>query len=123
LGGEFVREPFLRPHGIRYSVCEQPKSDLYRDLLPAFNSGKVDLLDNPRLVAQLCALERKTARSGRDSIDHLPGGHDDLCNCVAGAIALANSGVGPLVISPAVLARAKMPDRRMVLRRLAIGGR
>jgi hypothetical protein len=123
-GGEFVRQPF-RLHGIRYAVSEQVKSDLYRDLLPALNSGKVELLDNPRLVAQLCALERKTARSGRDSIDHPPGGHDDLCNCVAGAIALATSGVGPLVIPPAALARAKMPDRRMIARRVgfSFGGR
>jgi hypothetical protein len=119
-GGEFVREPF-RLHGIRYAVSEQVKSDLYRDLLPALNSGKVELLDNPRVVAQLCALERKTARSGRDSIDHPPGGHDDLCNCVAGAIALANSSAGPLVIPPAVLARAKIPDRRMLMRAAAGG--
>jgi hypothetical protein len=59
---------------------------LYLNLLPAINSGLVDLLDNDRLVAQLCALERRTARSGKDRIDHPPGGHDDLANAVAGAI-------------------------------------
>src|SRR5262249_11112157 len=93
-GGEFVREPF-REHGIRYELCELPKSDLYREFLPALNSGKAELLDNPRLVAQLCALERKVARSGRDSIDHPPGGHDDLVNAVSGALVLAanNSGM------------------------------
>src|SRR5262245_4383100 len=32
-GGEFVAEPF-RKHGISYELCKQPKSDLYRDLLP-----------------------------------------------------------------------------------------
>ena len=32
-GGEFVREPF-RKHGISYEVCKQPKSDLFRDMLP-----------------------------------------------------------------------------------------
>jgi hypothetical protein len=37
-------------------------------------------------VSQLVGLERRTARSGRDSIDHPPGGHDDLANCVAGAL-------------------------------------
>ena len=37
-----------------------------------------------RLLNQIVGLERRTARSGRDSIDHGPGGHDDLANCVAG---------------------------------------
>src|ERR1700756_2878921 len=44
-GGEFVKEPF-RKHGISYELCKQPKSDLYRDLLPSLNSGQIVL---PRL--------------------------------------------------------------------------
>jgi hypothetical protein len=92
-GGEFVREPF-REHGIRYELCDRPKSDLYRDFLPALNSGKAELLDNPRLVAQLCALERRVARSGRDSIDHPPSGHDDLANAASGALVLAAGSSG-----------------------------
>lgn len=39
-----------------------------------------------RLLAQLFGLERRTARGGRDVIDHGPGGHDDLANAVAGAL-------------------------------------
>ena len=50
------------------------------------NSGRTRLLDHQRLLAQLCALERRTARGGRDSIDHPPGAHDDLANSVAGAL-------------------------------------
>jgi hypothetical protein len=38
-------------------------------------------------VAQICGLERRTGRSGKDSIDHAPNGHDDLANAVAGAAA------------------------------------
>jgi hypothetical protein len=45
------------------------------------------LLDDPRLIDQLCALERRTARGGRDSIDHPPGAHDDVVNTVAGVAA------------------------------------
>ena len=86
--GEWVREPFRR-HGINYELAEKPKSDLYRDLLPLINSGGVDLLDNDRLVNQLVGLERRTARGGRDSIDHAPGAHDDLANAAAGAIVRA----------------------------------
>jgi hypothetical protein len=86
--GEWPRERF-RVHGIEYQVAPSPKSDIYRDLLPILNSGRLELLDLPRLVSQLCSLERRTARSGRDSIDHAPGGRDDVANCVAGAAVMA----------------------------------
>src|SRR5262245_19821130 len=46
----------------------------------------VDLLEHDRLVTQLTSLERRTSRGGRDSIDHAPGGHDDIANAVAGAL-------------------------------------
>jgi hypothetical protein len=81
--GEWPREHF-REHGITYEPAAKAKSDLYRDLLPAINSRKLDLLDDARLLTQLVGLERRTARGGRDSIDHAPGAHDDLANAVAG---------------------------------------
>lgn len=84
--GEWPRESF-REHGINYEPAAKPKSDLYRDLLPTINSRRVELLDDPRLVAQIVGLERRTARGGRDSIDHAPGAHDDLANATAGLVA------------------------------------
>jgi hypothetical protein len=84
-GGEWPAERF-REHGIIYEPAEKPKSDLYRELLPILNSHRAELLDHPRLVAQLCALERRTARGGRDSIDHPPGVHDDVANAAAGVL-------------------------------------
>jgi hypothetical protein len=88
--GLWPRERFL-VHGIDYEVSEKTKSDIYRDLLPLINSGQVELLDHPKLTAQLCSLERRTARGGKDSIDHPPGGaHDDLANAAAGALTLAS---------------------------------
>jgi hypothetical protein len=74
---------------ITYEQSAKPKSDLYVDLLPLINSRRIELLDHPRLVSQLVGLERRTARSGKDSIDHGPGGHDDVCNAVAGLSAIA----------------------------------
>jgi hypothetical protein len=59
--------------------------------LPALNSRKLDLLDDARLLTQLIGLERRTARGGRDSIDHAPGAHDDLANAVAGLAAATRS--------------------------------
>ena len=44
-------------------------------------------LDDDRSVSQLCALERQTTRSGRDSVSHPPGAFDDLINAIAGAAA------------------------------------
>ena len=107
--GEFPRELF-RKRGIQYACAEKPKSDLFRDLLPLLNSGRIVLPKSERLVNQLCGLERRTARSGKDSIDHGPGSHDDLANSVAGAADLVG-GPLPLVISAAVLARARASRR------------
>jgi hypothetical protein len=76
--------------GITVEQSAAPKSDLYRDMLALLNSKRVALLDNQKLTTQLCGLERRTARSGKDSIDHAPGGHDDLANCVAGVVAQVN---------------------------------
>jgi hypothetical protein len=54
----------------------------------------VALLDSDRLVQQLMSLERRTARGGKDSIDHAPGTHDDVANAVAGALAIAYKAPG-----------------------------
>jgi hypothetical protein len=89
--GEWVREPF-RTQGIDYKLSEKTKVDIYRDCLPLLNSRRVELLDLPRLSSQLCGLERRTARGGRDSIDHAPGGHDDVANAAAGALLMASGG-------------------------------
>ncbi len=83
--GLFPREAFER-HGIAYRPAERTKSQLYVDLLPRLNSGEAILLDVPLIVDQLAALERRTARGGRDSIDHPPNGRDDLANAVAGVL-------------------------------------
>ena len=88
--GEWPRERF-RVHGIAYAVSPKVRSDLYRDLLPLLNSRRVELLDYPRLLNQLTSLERRTARSGRDTIDHPPREHDDLSNAVAGALLAAQN--------------------------------
>jgi hypothetical protein len=88
---EWPRERF-RLHGIDYEQSARPKSELYQTFLPLLNSGKVELLDNAVLVSQLANLERRTARGGRDSIDHPSGNyHDDVANSVAGVSSLCVS--------------------------------
>jgi hypothetical protein len=88
--GLWPTEQFAK-RGIKYEPSEDPKGILYLNLLPHINSGKVRLLGNKRLVTQLIGLERRTSRAGRDSIDHAPGGHDDVANAVAGALLAATA--------------------------------
>jgi hypothetical protein len=88
--GQWPRERFEQ-HGITYIPSGKVKSDLYRDLLPLVNGRRIELLDHPKSINQLCALERKTARSGKDSIDHPPKQHDDVINAIAGAAVHAHT--------------------------------
>lgn len=96
--GEFPRELFFK-RGIRYDLSKKTKSELYRDLLPVLNSGFIELLDNEQMVNELVGLERKTARGGRDSIDHAPNSHDDLINAAAGAIDLCHKPTARFVFA------------------------
>ncbi len=110
-GGDWVGEAF-RKHGITVKPSAKPKADLYREMLPMLNAHRCELLDVPRLVAQLCALERRTARGGRDSIDHPPSGHDDVANAAAGVLVMVGSGPQPMRINPEAAARVAAAIRR-----------
>lgn len=77
---------------ITYLQSDRDRSAAYLDVLPLFTSGRVRLLDNPRLVSQFAALERRTSPQGRDRVDHGPGGHDDLCNAAALTLSAPASG-------------------------------
>jgi SAM-dependent methyltransferase len=104
--GEWPRESFSGA-GIKYELSDRPKGEIYRDTLPLLNSGNVELLDIPRLASQFCGLERRTARGGRDSIDHAAVGaaHDDVSNAVAGALLLLGAARAPMRISPEAMVR------------------
>jgi hypothetical protein len=91
--GLWPQEQFAK-FNIRFEQAARPKSDLYADLLPLINSGRIELLDSPACINQLLALERRTSRGGRDSIDHPPGAKDDTINAVAGLAATLNSRFG-----------------------------
>ena len=86
--GSWPADEFSR-HNVTYEFAAKPKSDLYVDALPAFNSGRCEIPADDQLITQLSTLERRTSRTGKDSIDHRPGGHDDRANAVAGVIAHA----------------------------------
>ena len=83
----WVTEAFSK-EGLTYCHSTRDRSAIYGEALPLFTSGRVRLLDSPRLVNQLISLERRTSPAGRDRIDHGPGPHrhDDIANAVCGAL-------------------------------------
>jgi hypothetical protein len=107
-GGEWPRERFT-DHGIQYRASVPSKSEIYLGVLPLLNSGKAELLDHPRLVAQLTGLERRTARGGRDSIDHAPGAHDDVANAAAGVLLLASKPPEPAIYAMPIVTDRNTP--------------
>jgi len=86
--GSWPTEAF-RKVGVTVEPSTRSKSEIYQDCLPLIMSGTCELLDHARLMKQLGGLERRTARGGKDSIDHAPRQHDDVANAAAGALVLA----------------------------------
>lgn len=95
--GRWPRDEFGK-HGVDYEVSELDRNGLYLELLAALNSGRVELPNCKKMARQMAGLERRTGRSGRDMIDHAPGGHDDRANAVAGMVAVALNNNGGAVL-------------------------
>jgi hypothetical protein len=83
--GQWPSKAFEK-HGIIYQVADKNRSELYANLEPLLNSGAVELLDHPKLIAQLIGLVRRG-----EKVDHAPNEHDDYSNSVAGVVALLKS--------------------------------
>jgi hypothetical protein len=111
-GGDWVIQAFQKA-GLKVVPCAKPKSDIYRELLPLLNAHRAQLLDHPRLIAQLCGLERRTARGGKDSIDHAPMAHDDVANAAAGALVMVGTARQPMKFSPEFIARMEADSARL----------
>jgi hypothetical protein len=99
-----------------------PKSKIYLGFLTLLNSGRLRMLDEPRQVAELCALERRVAWGGHESIDHPQGGHDDAINALAGAAVLAATTTPVVKIPADLLAWAHTPGHRTLGRLAAAAG-
>jgi hypothetical protein len=85
--GEWVAGAFKRA-GIRYRRADKVKSQIYLECLPLFARGQLNLPDHPKLMRELRLLERHTARSGKDRVDHGRNGSDDYANAAMGALVL-----------------------------------
>jgi hypothetical protein len=104
-GAQWTAEAFAKA-GAEYEKSDRDRSAVYMDTLPLFTSGRARLLDNPKLISQFAALERRTFSTGRERIDPGPG-HDDLCNSAAIALSLAGAASQTLNISDAFLQRCR----------------
>jgi hypothetical protein len=86
----WVEESFKK-ESIIYSQSELNKSKLFLELEPLINTQQILIPKDKNLINEFFNLERKTGRSGRDSVDHPPKGSDDLANAVAGCAHLLTS--------------------------------
>ena len=70
-------EERFRVHGVTYLASERTTTEHFVAFLPLLTSNTVELLDHGQLRHELCGLERRAGRSGRDAVSHRVGGHDD----------------------------------------------
>jgi hypothetical protein len=68
-----------------------------------FTRGEVELPDDRRLLVELAGLERRTARGGRDSVDHPRGGHDDRSNVCCGVLLESYGAMGSVLTQQRLL--------------------
>lgn len=73
-------------NGVNFVHSTEDKSTIYREVLPCFNTGTAELLDNPVFLRQTSRLVRKITSSGKEIIDHPPGERDDEANAACGAL-------------------------------------
>ena len=110
-GADWPPERF-REHAIVYEPAGRNRSEAFLSFLPLVNSGRVELLDNERMISQFAGLERRVAPSGRESVDHPRGSHDDVANAVALAMVEAALGAQrPMVIDDNLMRWASTPAR------------
>jgi hypothetical protein len=84
--GETFRQDF-QGRGIAYRISKLTKSEIYEEIEPILNGGRIVLLDHANLESQLLGLIWRASK-----IDHPSGEHDDLANAAAGCLHLASAG-------------------------------
>jgi hypothetical protein len=104
--GEWVRQAFQK-QDIGYEVSAITASEAFLELLPLINQGAIALLDDKVQTRQLIALERRKGKTGKDSLSHPPGGHDDRANSLALAAFGAKRPTSSLIKDGAIIFGAR----------------
>jgi hypothetical protein len=103
-GGEWVAGAFRRAN-VEYRQSALVRSDLYLEGQVLFTRGLVGIPAHAALLKELRQLERRVARSGKDSVNHGVGSHDDHANALFGAMYLASKvakWTAPPIVAPAI---------------------
>ncbi len=74
--------------GAEYRQSKLTRSDLYLEGLAPFARGQVRIPSHDATLREMRLLQRRVAKSGKDSVDHVAGGHDDHANALFGALYL-----------------------------------
>jgi hypothetical protein len=96
--------------GVSYVRSDIPKSQIYLEVLPCFSRELVSLPDHPKLLRELRLLERRTHRSGKDTVDHGKTGHDDHANSVCGVLRTLSAYVGGFDLELYQRVNGEIPD-------------
>jgi hypothetical protein len=100
-----------RSAGLEYRRSPLVKSDLYLEGQVLFARGLVNIPPDAILLRELRLLERRVARSGKDSVDHGVGGSDDHANALFGAMYVAvkaQAVTEPPIVVPFVASRSAL---------------
>jgi hypothetical protein len=92
-GAEWVKSAWSKA-GVRYVASELPKSEIYLECQPVFVRGLASLPNHAVLLRDVRLVEYTAHRSGKGTVDHPRGGHDDHINAAAGAIDAVARGFG-----------------------------
>ena len=124
-GGQWVSGAFARAN-VEYRQSPLVRSDLYLEGQIYFSRGLISIPPNAALLLELRQLERRVARSGKDSVNHGVNRHDDHANALFGAMYLCAKAArrsAHKIVSPGVfsngqwwgdVARANEPWRSYV---------
>ena len=88
--GGFHADEWQR-HGISFVPCERTTSENYLHALPMLLAGRVRLIDNATLRAQLASLERRVSSADRETVSHpqTASAHDDCATAVCGVLSMS----------------------------------
>ena len=87
-------EGAFRDADVYYEISKVSASEIYREALPLFTRGIIELPPDRGLLTELGSLERRVAPQGREVITHPPRGHDDRANAACGAARLVADATG-----------------------------
>jgi hypothetical protein len=73
-----------RAAGLTYERADKVKSAIYLEAQPLWTQARISIPEHKQLLRELRLLERRTHRSGKDTVDHGRNGSDDHCNALCG---------------------------------------